>query len=88
MDLTKFENCTEVETPLLPKAVSESCVSLEAEIPEALYRGIKEFLSTHPSWDQYNLMSSALANFLFQNGCQDRAVTERYLNDLFGRSEV
>ncbi|MFL0774277.1 MAG: DUF2811 domain-containing protein, partial [Prochlorococcus sp.] len=34
-------------------------------------------------WDQYRVMSSALANFLFQNGCGDRAVTERYLNDLF-----
>ena len=27
-------------------------------------------------------MSSALANFLFQNGCEDRAVTERYLRML------
>ncbi|MEB3159003.1 MAG: DUF2811 domain-containing protein, partial [Synechococcus sp.] len=31
------------------------------------------------------VMSSALANFLFQNGSSDRAVTERYLNDLFSR---
>jgi hypothetical protein len=28
-----------------------------------------------------------LANFLFQNGCSDRAVTERYLDDLFSRSQ-
>ena len=33
--------------------------------------------------DQYRVMSSALAHFLFQNGCDDRAVTERYLDDLF-----
>ncbi len=83
---TQFESCTEVETPLFPKAVSGSCVSLEAEIPEVLYRGMKDFINAHPNWDQYKLMSSALANFLFQNGCEDRAVTERYLNDLFGRA--
>ena len=27
-------------------------------------------------------MSSSLANFLFQNGCEDRAVIEKYLNNL------
>ena len=41
----------------------------------------------HPHWDQYRVMSSALAHFLFQNGCDDRAVMERYLDDLFTRPE-
>ena len=27
------------------------------------------------------------AHFLFQNGCEDRAVTERYLDDLFTRRD-
>ena len=63
-------------------------VSMEAEIPEVLYRGMKEFIGDHPHWDQYRLMSSALAHFLFQNGCSDRAVTERYLDDLFSRSQA
>ena len=62
-------------------------VSMEAEIPEVLYRGMKDFIGAHPTWDQYRVMSSALAHFLFQNGCEDRAVTERYLNDLFTRRE-
>ena len=62
---------------------SDVSVSIESEIPEVLYKGMKDFLFSNPKWDQYRLMSSALANFLFQNGCQDRAVTERYLNDLF-----
>ena len=62
---------------------NEVSVGVEAEIPEELYKGMKEFIGTNPQWDQYRLMSSALANFLFQNGSQDRAVTERYLNDLF-----
>ncbi len=64
-----------------------SLVSLEAEIPEALFRGMKDFIGSHPTWDQYTVMTSALANFLFQNGCEDRAVTEIYLNDLFTRSD-
>lgn len=62
-------------------------VSLEAEIPEVLYRGMKDFIGTNPNWDQYRVMSSALAHFLFQNGCDERAVTERYLDDLFTRPE-
>jgi hypothetical protein len=64
-----------------------SYVSLETEIPEVLYRGMKDFIGEHPNWDQYRVMSSALAHFLFQNGCDDRAVTERYLDDLFIRPD-
>ena len=62
-------------------------VSLETEIPEVLYRGMKEFIGGHPHWDQYRVMSSALAHFLFQNGCEDHAVMERYLDDLFSRPD-
>ena len=63
-------------------------VSMEAEIPEVLYRGMKEFIRVNPRWDQYHLLSSAIAQFLVQNGCTDRSVTERYLDDLFMRTEV
>tara|TARA_B100000700_G_scaffold331471_1_gene464571 strand:+ start:2760 stop:3014 length:255 start_codon:yes stop_codon:yes gene_type:complete len=62
-----------------------SNVSLEAEVPEVLFQCMREFIDSNPKWDQYKLMSSALANFLFQNGSEDRAVTEKYLNDLFNR---
>ena len=58
-------------------------ISLEAEVPEALYVGMKDFISSNERWDQSKLISSAIANFLFQNGCDDRAVTEKYLNDIF-----
>ena len=58
-------------------------ISLEAEVPEALYIGMKDFISGSENWDQSKLISSAIANFLFQNGSDDRAVTERYLNDIF-----
>ena len=58
-------------------------ISLEAEVPEALYVGMKDFISGTQNWDQSKLISSAIAKFLFQNGSDDRAVTEKYLNDIF-----
>ena len=61
-------------------------ISLEAEVPEALYAGMKDFISSNQKWNQSKLISSAIANFLFQNGSEDRAVTEKYLNDIFNLS--
>ena len=58
-------------------------IRLESEVPEALYVGMKDFICGNENWDQSQLISSAIANFLFQNGSDDRAVTERYLNDIF-----
>jgi len=58
-------------------------ISLEAEVPEALFDGMKAFLSNRPDWDQYRVITSALAGFLFQNGCSDQSVTQHYLNGLF-----
>lgn len=60
-------------------------ISLEAEVPELLYDGMRQYLSNHPEWDQYRLVTSALANFLYQNGCADQCVTQHYLNGLFLR---
>ena len=65
------------------KSNFNNLVSIETEIPETLYNGMKEFIGANPHLDQYGVMSSAIANFLYQNGCSDRAVTEKYLNDLF-----
>ncbi len=87
MNRFHFEHCdTSVSESI--SDVGISLVSMEAEIPEALYRGMKDFIGLNPSWDQYQLLSSAIAQFLVQNGCTDRAVTERYLDDLFIRSQV
>ena len=58
-------------------------ISLEAEVPEALYVGMKDFISRNQTWDQSKLISSAIANFLFQNGSDDRTIIEKYLNDIF-----
>ena len=76
------DSCGEAHHPIL-----KTFVSLETELPEVLFSEMKEFLVGNPDWDQYSLISSALANFLFQNGCEDRAVRERYLSDLFSRYE-
>jgi len=90
VDRNHLERCVDAPETTQVEASASACmsyVSMEAEIPEVLYRGMKDFIGSHPNWDQYRVMSSALANFLFQNGCEDRAVTERYLNDLFSRSQ-
>lgn len=78
-----FQRCMEPEVCRMePEAC---CISLEAEVPEVLFEGMREFLNDHPNWDQYRLISSALASFLFQNGCSDQGVTQHYLNGLFRR---
>ena len=87
MDLTQLETLEEVSSKPSSDLDISNCISLEAEVPEALYNGMKEFIESNSQWDQYRVMSSALANFLFQNGCTDRAVTERYLDDLFKLSD-
>ena len=86
MDLSQLEESLEVTHESASALGPLPCVSLEAEIPEALYKGMKTFISGNPKWDQCRLMSTALANFLFQNGCDDRAVAEKYLNDIFSLS--
>nr|MCH9713143.1 DUF2811 domain-containing protein [Cyanobacteriota bacterium] len=60
-------------------------ISLEAEVPEVLFDGMRLFIETHPQWDQYRLITSALASFLFQHGSKDACVTQHYLNGLFLR---
>lgn len=62
-----------------------SRISLEAEVPELLFTEMRSFLSSHPQWDQYSLITSALATFLFQNGCTDGSVSDHYIDHLFRR---
>jgi hypothetical protein len=59
------------------------CVTLEAEVPEVLFFGMRAFLENHPHWDQYSVITYALAGFLFQNGCPDQQVAQHYLDGLF-----
>ena len=66
---------------------SPNYVSLETELSETLYKTMKEFVLSNPTWDQYKLINSALATFLIQNGCTDNSVSEIYLNQLFTPSK-
>ena len=58
-------------------------VALETELSESLYKNMKDFVIKNPKWDQYQLINSAIATFLVQNGCGDSKVTDMYLNQLF-----
>ena len=58
-------------------------VSMENQLPEDLYESMGRFIGDHPQWDQVRLVQSAIAGFLHQQGCQDRAVVKHYLNGLF-----
>ena len=65
------------------KNISQISISLETELSESLYENMKDFVLENPKWDQYQLINSAIASFLVQNGCSDNQVTEIYLNQLF-----
>ena len=60
-------------------------VSVLAEIPEALHDSLKDFLDTHPAWDQDRVYAAALSLFLLQNGQKegDRTPSRIYLDTLF-----
>ena len=66
-------------------SASHPAISLEAEVPEVLFNGMRLFIEEHPTWDQYRLMTSALASFLFQHGCKDPSVHQHVLDGLFQR---
>jgi len=80
---TRIEEIESDEARVCENDLDLMSISLEAEVPEALYVGMRDFISGNDNWDQSKLISSAIANFLFQNGSDDRAVTEKYLNDIF-----
>ena len=67
---------------------SRNSNSLETELTEPLYSSMKDFVLRNPTWDQYKLINSALGTFLVQNGCNDKSVTEIYLNQLFSPSNA
>ena len=62
-----------------------SAVSFHSELPQPLQQAMVSFIERCPNWDQYRLVQSAIAGFLHQQGCQDRAVVRHYLNGLFRR---
>ena len=91
MGMTDAEADAGMQDPIQERSLSPipehapRSVSVENQFPEDLFDAMVAFVSSHPQWDQYRLMQAALAGFLFQNGCQDRAVVRHYLNGLFQR---
>jgi hypothetical protein len=77
----------EVRLEQVPDAM-KTHVSVENQFPADLFDSMVGFIEKHPQWDQYRLMQSALAGFLFQQGCQDRPVVRHYLDGLFHKPEV
>lgn len=64
-------------------------VSVENQFPADLFESMVGFIEQHHQWDQYRFMQSALAGFLFQQGCQERPMMVRHeLNGLFRKPEA
>ena len=61
-------------------------VSIENQMPEDLFEAMREFISSHPQWDQYRLLQAALSGFLLQQGVKERTLTRRYIGSMFGRA--
>ena len=56
-----------------------SNVSILAEIPEELHLSLKNYLETHPNWDQDRVFAAALSLFLLQNNSgQDTEASQNY----------
>ena len=56
-----------------------SNVSILAEIPEELHLSLKNYLETHPNWDQDRVFAAALSLFLLQNNNgQSTEASENY----------
>ncbi len=68
-----------------------SNVTILAEIPEELHLSLKNYLETHPHWDQDRVFAAALSLFLLQNNNGQttessqnyRACARVYLETLF-----
>ncbi len=66
----------------------KATVSIFTEIPETLHESLKNYLETHPDWDENRVLTAALSLFLLQNGDSDRRAARVYLETLFHHSRV
>ena len=62
---------------------SEEVISFQTEIPNSIQKAMKNYIETHPNWDQYRLLQAALAGFLIQNGISSRLITRLYIGNMF-----
>ena len=59
-------------------------ILLTEELPMPIVQHLQAFSEQRPDWTQARILNSALALFLLQNGIADRAVSEVYLQSMFG----
>jgi hypothetical protein len=59
-------------------------VSIEFEIPDALWAEMQLFLESHSDWNQDRLGAAALSLMLLQQGKAPRVISQIYLESLFG----
>ena len=53
------------------------------DLPEGISERLQSFLMQRPGWSQKRVMQNALSLFLLQNGVDDRAVSQLYLESMF-----
>jgi hypothetical protein len=56
-----------------------------SELPAPIMQHLQTFVEQRPEWTQERILSSALSLFLLQNGVSDRAVSQVYLQAMFGK---
>ena len=61
-------------------------MNLETEIPEPLFNEMHDFIKSNPKVDQASFVDSALTKFLFENGCEERTLLDKYLTKIFDKS--
>ncbi|GAB4362689.1 MAG: DUF2811 domain-containing protein [Cyanophyceae cyanobacterium] len=61
----------------------DATVSIVADIPEELHGALRDYLESHPDWDQDRVFAAALSLFLLQNGDSDHRASRVYLDTLF-----
>ena len=61
-------------------------MTLETEIPEVLFKEMKDFIGSSSDLDRQSFINSSLTDFLFQNGCQIKHLKEGYLKYLLNHS--
>ena len=54
------------------------------ELPSPITQHLQTFAEQRPDWTQERILNSALSLFLLQNGVNDRAVSQVYLQAMFG----
>lgn len=59
-------------------------ILLTDELPSPITQHFQTFSEQRPDWTQARILSSALSLFLMQNGVNDRAVSQVYLQSMFG----